>query len=355
MDDKDSSDNEVGIGGDDDGNDKEDGHDDDDSDGICSVDEGICDELDDAISARSTFNGKGTGISDVNSMELSNVKDKASSNEEGEKVNSNKEGKKSDVDDAGMKLDSDTTGMEVDVEETTTNETSEMDMKEGSVPNDNADYSASDSVKVISLIDRQHTVGVAPSDHGNEITGAIVNGIIDPEKKVMEVTLLKVNATEQEGDIIDEVKESEHVITESESDGNENHASGDIKRDGSSDKNDCDSNSNNNGDNDNKNSNRSNNDVVDASETIKHDNDKSNDGKPVPAPQTWYYTDPQEAVHGPYDTDLMRQWFERKYLLKELPIKLNGWLKFHPLGVVFTDKEPFLPSTLTLEPLDLAE
>jgi hypothetical protein len=70
----------------------------------------------------------------------------------------------------------------------------------------------------------------------------------------------------------------------------------------------------------------------------------------IATPQIWYYQDPQLKIHGPYENSMMKQWYERSYLTPALPIKLNHWVRFHPLGVVFINNKPFMPSVFTSEP-----
>jgi hypothetical protein len=92
----------------------------------------------------------------------------------------------------------------------------------------------------------------------------------------------------------------------------------------------------------------SNDDVINSSAMIGRSD--INSSVFIDALQTWYYQDPQKNVHGPYEATMMKQWFERNYLGKDLPIKLNHWLGFHPLGLVFIGKKPFMPSVFISEP-----
>jgi hypothetical protein len=99
---------------------------------------------------------------------------------------------------------------------------------------------------------------------------------------------------------------------------------------------------------DNDNCDGSNNDVINSNAMIERCD--INSSVSIDAPQTWYYQDPQKNIHGPYEATMMKQWFERNYLSIDLPIKLNHWLGFHPLGLVFTGKKPFMPSVFISEP-----
>jgi hypothetical protein len=51
----------------------------------------------------------------------------------------------------------------------------------------------------------------------------------------------------------------------------------------------------------------------------------------------WYYTDPQQQVQGPFSQENMRLWNEAGYFGNDLPIKLNGWSKFHLFQDVFPE------------------
>lgn len=51
----------------------------------------------------------------------------------------------------------------------------------------------------------------------------------------------------------------------------------------------------------------------------------------------WFYTDPQQQVQGPFSQENMRLWNEAGYFGNDLPIKLNGWSKFHLFQDVFPE------------------
>lgn len=67
---------------------------------------------------------------------------------------------------------------------------------------------------------------------------------------------------------------------------------------------------------------------------------------PVPPRQPlWYYLDPQKHVQGPFQTSEMRNWLLAGYFQIDLPVRLNSWSDFHPLGSIFSSHEiAFLPT-----------
>jgi PERQ amino acid-rich with GYF domain-containing protein len=68
-------------------------------------------------------------------------------------------------------------------------------------------------------------------------------------------------------------------------------------------------------------------------------------------PSMWFYLDPQKHVQGPFHTSDMRNWLEAGYFQVDLPVRLDSWSDFHPLGTIFTTPDiAFLPN-LPLEPI----
>jgi hypothetical protein len=67
---------------------------------------------------------------------------------------------------------------------------------------------------------------------------------------------------------------------------------------------------------------------------------------PIPPKQPlWYYLDPQKHVQGPFQTSEMRNWLLAGYFQIDLPVRLNSWSDFHPLGSIFSSHEiAFLPT-----------
>ncbi|MAC17875.1 MAG: hypothetical protein CMC97_06215 [Flavobacteriales bacterium] len=49
----------------------------------------------------------------------------------------------------------------------------------------------------------------------------------------------------------------------------------------------------------------------------------------------WWYKTPAGDVHGPFETTRMRQWHENRYFKHELPVKLDWYKDFYPLGSLY--------------------
>lgn len=72
--------------------------------------------------------------------------------------------------------------------------------------------------------------------------------------------------------------------------------------------------------------------------------------QPSPRQPSWYYLDQQKHVQGPFDTLQMRNWLNEGYFQIDLPVRLNSWSDFYPLGSIFSTPDvAFLP-TLPIEP-----
>ena len=69
-----------------------------------------------------------------------------------------------------------------------------------------------------------------------------------------------------------------------------------------------------------------------------------------PPPLPWFYLDPQSNVQGPFLTGEMRNWLEAGYFKIDLPVKLESWVRFHPLGDIFPTYESAFHHNVPLEP-----
>jgi hypothetical protein len=60
--------------------------------------------------------------------------------------------------------------------------------------------------------------------------------------------------------------------------------------------------------------------------------------QPVPIVDidVWFYLDPNHLIQGPFDTESMRLWNIANYFQNDLPIKMQVWNTFYPLGLVFS-------------------
>jgi PERQ amino acid-rich with GYF domain-containing protein len=68
----------------------------------------------------------------------------------------------------------------------------------------------------------------------------------------------------------------------------------------------------------------------------------------------WLYLDPRNNVQGPFQTSEMRNWLEAGYFQIDLPVKLDHWTNFHPLGTVFPSPDAAFFPNLPEEPVKLA-
>lgn len=56
---------------------------------------------------------------------------------------------------------------------------------------------------------------------------------------------------------------------------------------------------------------------------------------PIVIIDEWFYLDPNNKIQGPFDTESMRRWYEFDYFKNDLPIKMQVWNTFYPLGLIF--------------------
>merc|ERR1711988_1913062 len=65
---------------------------------------------------------------------------------------------------------------------------------------------------------------------------------------------------------------------------------------------------------------------------------------------SWMYIDPQNEVHGPYDSATMKAWHEANYFTVETMICRRNWSAYHRLGDVFPESNEAFVSDDVQEP-----
>ena len=66
---------------------------------------------------------------------------------------------------------------------------------------------------------------------------------------------------------------------------------------------------------------------------------------------SWLYLDPQNNIQGPFPSSEMRTWLEAGYFKINLPVKLDHWSKFYPLGLVYPTPDSAFLYNLPDEPI----
>ena len=65
----------------------------------------------------------------------------------------------------------------------------------------------------------------------------------------------------------------------------------------------------------------------------------------------WLYLDPQNNIQGPFPSSEMRTWLEAGYFKINLPVKLDHWSKFYPLGLIYPTPDSAFLYNLPDEPI----